>query len=440
MDVEILAAELGLQDIDALNANLDGVDADLAFAIAQQAEIFRMAMMMAEDARLAALLGETGDWPVPPAVTPPQTAYSPSPALAASGLSGNISAYLSGNDAVSVVNSATNSATSATTAAAFTSGSGDTVPSVYNSAINSAVSGTTDGPAVLFHEDFIAPPSQVQLVHNTGNIFPAVEPPDSPQSYAGLFGESEPFGLLNILAELIPKTHPHPEGKEHLPASPVVDIALPSVLYPPFEVVETPPLSPFLKAACSSFWCTACTDAILDDETHLRAPCGDIYCYMCTLRMVDAATSDVSLFPLSCCQRVIPSEDIATILPPDKRPSFRDKTTEHTTNILYRVYCPIPTCTTFLGSSKGYEGNWLCTSCKLDICGKCKQQAHPGDTCQGYVGSILLKELVQSQAWQTCPKCKAVVERTYGCDHMSCRCGTQFCYRCAKLWKTCSCA
>ena len=31
-------------------------------------------------------------------------------------------------------------------------------------------------------------------------------------------------------------------------------------------------------------------------------------------------------------------------------------------------------------------------------------------------------------AFQKCPGCKNIVERTRGCPHMSCSCGTQFCY------------
>jgi hypothetical protein len=39
-------------------------------------------------------------------------------------------------------------------------------------------------------------------------------------------------------------------------------------------------------------------------------------------------------------------------------------------------------------------------------------------------------DLAQSKNWKRCPKCGHMVERTEGCNHMQCRCRTQFCYGC----------
>jgi E3 ubiquitin-protein ligase RNF144 len=33
-------------------------------------------------------------------------------------------------------------------------------------------------------------------------------------------------------------------------------------------------------------------------------------------------------------------------------------------------------------------------------------------------------KLLKSQNWRRCPECRAIVERTEGCPHISCRCGT----------------
>lgn len=39
-------------------------------------------------------------------------------------------------------------------------------------------------------------------------------------------------------------------------------------------------------------------------------------------------------------------------------------------------------------------------------------------------------ELWASNACQACPRCLVVVRKETGCDHMVCRCGTEFCFRC----------
>lgn len=41
-----------------------------------------------------------------------------------------------------------------------------------------------------------------------------------------------------------------------------------------------------------------------------------------------------------------------------------------------------------------------------------------------------LRELAKEKEWQTCSKCRRIVERIDGCLHMTCLCGFEFCYRC----------
>jgi len=40
------------------------------------------------------------------------------------------------------------------------------------------------------------------------------------------------------------------------------------------------------------------------------------------------------------------------------------------------------------------------------------------------------QKLAKLQGWKPCPKCKAMVEKTQGCNHMECICGVNWCYRC----------
>ena len=39
-------------------------------------------------------------------------------------------------------------------------------------------------------------------------------------------------------------------------------------------------------------------------------------------------------------------------------------------------------------------------------------------------------KLSSEQRWKKCPACHNVVERSEGCNHIRCRCGTGFCYLC----------
>lgn len=114
-----------------------------------------------------------------------------------------------------------------------------------------------------------------------------------------------------------------------------------------------------------------------------------------------------------------------------------------------------------------------CPLCKKRYCLKCKVDYHVGSTCEKYqewarengLADELFGDFVQGHNFKQCPGCKAWVEKNQGCgmfldfllatmliyftseslrnqikilwlvfiflflDHMTCRCGREFCYR-----------
>ena len=61
---------------------------------------------------------------------------------------------------------------------------------------------------------------------------------------------------------------------------------------------------------------------------------------------------------------------------------------------------------------------------------------HNGSCDEDHDGELL--KIIKAAGFQRCV-CGYLVELTVGCYHMTCRCKRQFCYLCAKPWKTCSC-
>jgi hypothetical protein len=51
----------------------------------------------------------------------------------------------------------------------------------------------------------------------------------------------------------------------------------------------------------------------------------------------------------------------------------------------------------------------------------------------------LLEQLALRKNWKKCPFCNNLVEKNQGCDHMKCRCGKDFCYRCGGVYLKCEC-
>uniref|UniRef100_A0A4W3I9P8 RBR-type E3 ubiquitin transferase n=1 Tax=Callorhinchus milii TaxID=7868 RepID=A0A4W3I9P8_CALMI len=83
-----------------------------------------------------------------------------------------------------------------------------------------------------------------------------------------------------------------------------------------------------------------------------------------------------------------------------------------------------------------------CPTCQFVWCFKCHSPWHEGLNCREYrKGDKLLRhwasEIEHGQRnAQKCPKCKIHIQRTEGCDHMTCsQCNTNFCYRCGERYR-----
>jgi hypothetical protein len=78
-----------------------------------------------------------------------------------------------------------------------------------------------------------------------------------------------------------------------------------------------------------------------------------------------------------------------------------------------------------------------CHACSFKTCFTHHCEWHQGRTCREYdtdarrSDEVGLLQLLQNKArFQTCPACHNGVEKRGGCDHMTCRCKHEFCWRC----------
>ncbi|RMZ97407.1 E3 ubiquitin-ligase RNF217-like [Brachionus plicatilis] len=84
-----------------------------------------------------------------------------------------------------------------------------------------------------------------------------------------------------------------------------------------------------------------------------------------------------------------------------------------------------------------------CAKCELIWCFQCHSPWHEGVGCAEYrKGDRMLKFWAKEvhygqQNAQMCPKCKIFIQRTKGCDHMTCsNCRSGFCYSCGKKFRS----
>ncbi|KAL0573055.1 hypothetical protein V5O48_008914 [Marasmius crinis-equi] len=184
--------------------------------------------------------------------------------------------------------------------------------------------------------------------------------------------------------------------------------------------------------------CVICTDRVSSRRAFHAQSCGHYYCRGCLVDLVQACTRDESLYPLRCCRQNLTLSDALPFLDIGVRAAFQTKAREYDVEPNNRLYCTNPICSAFLGSSAGIKRNVACTACRTSICTGCKKLPHAGE-CTENEALLELRNLAREQGWQTCPGCNRIIELHHGCYHMTCRCGTQFCYLCAVPWKNCQC-
>ena len=62
-----------------------------------------------------------------------------------------------------------------------------------------------------------------------------------------------------------------------------------------------------------------------------------------------------------------------------------------------------------------------------------------GQECPQDYGLDATLEFAEHEGWRRCHSCRAMVELTVGCRHVTCKCGAEFCYTCGAIWRTCDC-
>ena len=101
-----------------------------------------------------------------------------------------------------------------------------------------------------------------------------------------------------------------------------------------------------------------------------------------------------------------------------------------------------------------------CPLCGVEYCLKCDMVYHVEQTCEEVqeakrqaalqaradeINNQVLPEDNQLEEWarqvgaKRCTQCRYWVQKNEGCDHMTCRCGYEFCYICGGRYQHCDC-
>eukprot|EP01017_Pseudomicrothorax_dubius_P042732 TRINITY_DN7017_c0_g1_i11.p1 TRINITY_DN7017_c0_g1~~TRINITY_DN7017_c0_g1_i11.p1 ORF type:complete len:163 (+),score=22.59 TRINITY_DN7017_c0_g1_i11:184-672(+) len=110
-------------------------------------------------------------------------------------------------------------------------------------------------------------------------------------------------------------------------------------------------------------------------------------------------------------------------------------------------WCPTADCTyAFVMDEEEAKKGFECPLCSKVYCMVCRVEFHKGQSCREYQISHSrdkndekFEKFIKGKKFKQCAKCKFWVEKNQGCDHMTCRCGYEFCYKCGGKYRQCEC-
>ncbi|RYC61157.1 hypothetical protein CHU98_g5057, partial [Xylaria longipes] len=184
--------------------------------------------------------------------------------------------------------------------------------------------------------------------------------------------------------------------------------------------------------------CVSCLDDF-DPKDTVRAPCHN-YCTPCFRRLIASACQNEQHWPPKCCLNNIPESIILANVDAEQGNEYRDRAREWNVPMADRIYCSQLECSLFISPenitpaqnlARCADGHHTCTFCR--------NAQHEGDVCPQDKDMLRTNELAEEEGWKRCYGCHAYVEHREACQHMTCRCGAEFCYVCGARWRTCAC-
>ncbi|KAJ8092740.1 hypothetical protein PM082_007069 [Marasmius tenuissimus] len=187
---------------------------------------------------------------------------------------------------------------------------------------------------------------------------------------------------------------------------------------------------------------SSCPICFTDVDTPVKLGCRHEYCTACLRHFF---TADIKNFPILCigdeakCGKPIALPVIQKYLESDSEFNALLETAFTTyieQNQQTFTYCKTPDCKQIYPSGSS-EGARRCPSCLASVCTKCHEEGHDGMTCEERRNQIdpaeqdrLNSEWAKGAGVKRCPKCQVWIEKTEGCNHMSCKCGAHICWVC----------
>lgn len=209
--------------------------------------------------------------------------------------------------------------------------------------------------------------------------------------------------------------------------------------------------------------CGICLEVKESSEIFNNMVCSHNFCSDCILQHISSKLKEKSV-PIDCpepnCSEHLTPQQCQAILPLQTHMEWSLVLVEAGIPISERFYCPFKDCSALLWndvpkpSTEGLNSiltseatgtkETECPECRRLFCAQCLVPWHAGSDCsereslsssEKEKDDIMFDKLAKEKLWKHCTRCRHIVEKTSGCDHITCRCGYEFCYVCGSEWK-----
>ncbi|PBK60873.1 hypothetical protein ARMSODRAFT_680400 [Armillaria solidipes] len=196
-----------------------------------------------------------------------------------------------------------------------------------------------------------------------------------------------------------------------------------------------------VQIALGNHTCPVCYD---EASAPFQLVCQHVYCTACIRHFLTSA-AETGIFPLACmgnnatCGTLISIPVLQKFLPQNSFDHLLETVFTSYVNKQPQFfgYCKTPDCTQIYRKSES-PSPLLCPSCFSEICSSCGGDSHVGKSCEeARIFNNTAEQERLSEAWimqqngiKKCPACSRLLEKTAGCNHMQCPCGSHICWRC----------
>ncbi|KAG2299845.1 hypothetical protein Bca52824_036317 [Brassica carinata] len=202
--------------------------------------------------------------------------------------------------------------------------------------------------------------------------------------------------------------------------------------------------------------CLICFNDIDPERMFSIGKCSHRFCFQCVKQHVEVKLLHgmIPNCPHDKCKSELVIDACGKLLTPKLGEMWKQRIKENAIPVTDRVYCPYLRCSALMSKTKISEsaksllsaypasGVRRCVECRGLFCVDCKVPWHGKLSCTEYkklhpnppADDVKLKSLANNKMWRQCGKCQHMIELSQGCNHITCRCGHEFCYNCGGGW------